>query len=255
MKKPIVTRYHIPTKGQFQKRPLRIVHLSDLHNTLYDREQQTLIQMIKNEYPDLILLTGDMFDSRRSHRATMLLLRGIRDLAPIYFVTGNHEYDPGVSNRLAMWLRRFGVHFLEDCWEARKIRGEKVLLAGVSDPARWLVDYHYSQTAAMEEEFAALWGREGYKILLTHRPERIHHYLDYPFDLILAGHTHGGQVRIPFSNQGLYARQQGILPLYARGLYRFGSRRMIVSCGLSHFATLPRVLNPPELVVITVGGK
>jgi len=113
----------------------------------------------------------------------------------------------------------------------------------------------HSDRISISNSIAATYEPElmkGYKILLSHRPEHIHTYMNYDFDLILSGHSHGGQIRIPWLLNGLYCPNQGFLPKYAGGHYRIDATDFIVSRGLSFRKTLPRVMNPPEVVVITI---
>jgi predicted MPP superfamily phosphohydrolase len=230
---------------------VKIVLISDLHSTIYGKDQSVLIEKIKAEYPDLILLTGDIIDDVVPLTGTELLLSGIKDTAPIYYVTGNHEYMRNDIQEIKDKIESYGVVILSDSFETVNIHDNDMIIAGIEDPYKQKKDTpQYNQNDAMEKAFAGLKDMRVYKILLAHRPENIKLYLKYSFDLIVSGHAHGGQVRLPFIN-GLYAPNQGIFPKYAGGLYRHGSAVQIVSRGLS-VNWLPRVFNPPELVVIVI---
>lgn len=233
---------------------LRLIHIADLHSTIHGKNQETLIQKIRQAEPDLILLTGDIIDDRAPLAGTRLLLAGVRDTAPIYYVTGNHEYWHEDFQGIMDELRSFGVTILSDAYERIEIRGNVIIIAGVEDPYRQYF-CGYDPEQALRNAFTPLETLEGYKILLAHRPERIQQYKAYPFDLVLSGHAHGGQVRIPFLLNGVYAPNQGLFPRYAGGLYTHGRLTHIVSRGLSINPLLPRVFNPPELVSITVNAK
>jgi len=230
--------------------PLRIVLLTDLHNTFHGKRQRKLIDGVIAENPDLILLAGDFADNDRQIDATLSLLDGVTEHAPVYYVTGNHEYYYGFVETIWAKLKTHGAVILSDGYVELDVNGGKVVLCAADDPGRIKYDPGYDQGAAMARAFGRLGGVIGYKILIAHRPERIAEYLEYPFDLILAGHAHGGQVRIPFLVNGLYSPNQGFLPKYAGGYYE--KERMIVSRGLSVYPLFPRVFNPPELVSITI---
>jgi predicted MPP superfamily phosphohydrolase len=241
---------------------LVIILITDLHSTVHGANQEPLIQAVRERKPDLIFLAGDIIDDKAPVQGARLLLAGIKGLAPVYYVSGNHEYwSPDVP---AVWaeLRSFGVRILSDEYERLTIRGSALIIAGVEDPDKALAAPRYDPDKAMGEAFAGLEaeGPQAYKILLAHRPERIARYKQYPFDLVVSGHTHGGQVRIPFLLNGLYAPNQGLFPRYAGGLYTHTDTRKpplfhIISRGLSINPRLPRIFNPPELVHIRIIPK
>ncbi|MDR2510563.1 MAG: metallophosphoesterase [Spirochaetaceae bacterium] len=248
-----VVPYHISSPRIKDKSTVTIVHISDLHSTIYGKTQAVLINAVKKAKPDIIVLTGDIIDDVRPVTGTLLLLDSLDRDIPIYYVTGNHEYMTGDIDGVRAALVSRGVIILSDSFIKKEIRDNSVIIAGIEDPYKKLYeDAFYNQKNAMRTAFEALFSETDYKILLAHRPENIKDYLEYPFDLILAGHTHGGQVRLPFIN-GLYAPNQGLFPKYGGGVYRFGNKTMIVSRGLS-VNKLPRIFNPPELIVITVRG-
>jgi predicted MPP superfamily phosphohydrolase len=144
-----------------------------------------------------------------------------------------------------------GMTVLSDNYEKIEIRGNGIIIAGIEDPDKRKYELpEYDQIDSMKKAFARLNELPSFKILMAYRPENIEHYRRYSFDLVVSGHTHGGQVRIPYILNGLYAPNQGIFPKYAGGLYRHGSLTHVVSRGLSINKKLPRIFNPPELVVI-----
>jgi predicted MPP superfamily phosphohydrolase len=233
---------------------ITMVLISDLHSTIYGGDQSPLIEMIAAQKPDLILLSGDIIDDKRPVTGTALLLAGIRDLAPVFYVTGNHEYMSKRIDDIRHTLESFGVVILSDSYARIDIRGKAVIVAGVEDPYKRKIESpEYDQGLSMEKAFRGLDKIDGYKILIAHRPENIKKYAQYPFDLVVSGHAHGGQVRIPRLLNGLYAPNQGLFPRYAGGLYTHGALTHIVSRGLSVSPWLPRIFNPPELVVIFLG--
>lgn len=233
----------------------RIVHLSDLHSSVYGESNEVLIDMIKKQKPDIIALTGDIADDQTPIKGTKLLLRGIKDVAPMYYVIGNHEYWSGHWISIVEDIKGYDVHVLINEWERVQVKGQEILIAGLDDPdsIRYNADLMNSDydISFLDKH------QEGdrFKLLLAHRPERIDDYLPHEPDLVLAGHTHGGQVRIPLILNGLFAPDQGWLPKYGGGFYGFEKTDMIISRGLSYNPRLPRVFNPPEVVVIDVIPK
>jgi predicted MPP superfamily phosphohydrolase len=241
---------------------LTLALISDLHSTVYGEDQEPLISAVREARPDLILLAGDIADDKRSFRGTELLLKGIRGAAPVFYVTGNHEYMSGRIGEIRRDLESLGVIILSDRYRRINVRGMEILVAGVEDPyKKKKEDPWYNQEAAMEREFRELDGIGAYKILIAHRPENIAKYRRYSFDLAVSGHAHGGQWRIPrILPNGLYAPNQGLFPRYTGGPYVFpraggGDLTLIVSRGLSvNRPFFPRIYNRPELSVIRVGA-
>lgn len=245
--------YTIKTDKLSKGTSLRIVLISDLHNTIHGNNQKSLIEKITKQNPDLILLTGDIGDDVAPLKGTQLLLSGINDIAPIFYVTGNHEYWSYDIQAFRDMLQSFGVTTLSDQFVQLKWNGIDIIIAGVEDPDKKKYESpDYNQAKAMAEAFGDLHKSDAYKILLAHRPENIESYQKYPFDLVVSGHAHGGQVRIPFFINGLYAPNQGWFPAYVGGLYQHDTLYHIISRGLSINPRLPRIFNPPELVVISV---
>jgi len=246
--------YDIETPLLSENTEITIVQISDFHSVFYGEKQEKLIDKVKSEEPDLIVLTGDIFDDTVSARGTQLLLSGIYGIAPIYFVTGNHEYRSGNMQKIKELLWFHEIRILSDEYVIITIKGNEIVLAGIDDPFKSLYENdNYNQDLAMEVSFRELDYVNKFKILLAHRPERIEKYKKFSFNLILSGHTHGGQIRLPFLFiNGLYAPDQGLFPKYAGGLYRHDDLIHIVSRGLFKHPLYPRIFNPPELVVIKI---
>jgi predicted MPP superfamily phosphohydrolase len=256
----VTENYHLESRSLQGGTVLTVVLISDLHSTIYGEDQSPLIDAVREAEPDLIILAGDIVDDKRPLEGTALLLEGIRDIAPLLYVTGNHEY---MSNNIA-GIRRFlesrRVLILSDRWQRIRVRENEILVAGIEDPyKKKKEDPRYDQKAVMEKIFKDLDEMPGYKILIAHRPENIDQYRRYNFDLVVSGHAHGGQWRIPgILPNGLYAPHQGIFPAYTGGQYSIpgsGEMTLIVSRGLSvNRPRFPRINNPPELAVIQVSG-
>ena len=245
--------YRIETPLVEEQNSITIALISDLHSTIFGKDQTILIDKIKNINPDLIILTGDIFDDAISMNGTQLLLEGITGISPVYYVTGNHEYGSGNIQAIREELASYGVIILSDNYAIIEINNNKIIIAGIEDPAKKIRETpDYDQNDSMERAFRELDEIALFKILAAHRPETIETYKKYSFDLVLSGHTHGGQVRIPLILNGLYAPNQGFFPKYAGGIYTHGNLTHIISRGLSIKPGLPRIFNPPELVIIII---
>lgn len=253
----VIRNYTLYTDKIYKGESAKFVVISDLHNNVFGEEQQTLIKKIKEQKPDAIFLTGDLLDEDAYDAGTRFLLKGINKICPIYYVTGNHEFWYDIKHVREI-INEYEITILSDNYEEILIKGNPFVICGIEDPVRpYYEDRNYNQEISMFENFSVLESIDGYKILLAHRPEEIDLYKNFDFDLVVSGHTHGGQVIIPFILNGLYAPNQGIFPKYAGGLYEHEDTKVkhIVSRGLSVNPKLPRIFNPPELVVIDIIGS
>ena len=254
-----VVRYAVHTEGDFPS--IRIAHVSDLHSCEYGENQCELLEAIERENPDLVALTGDIFDGDLPMEPAAAFLRGIQGKYPCFFVTGNNEYENGgdaFAERMAV-LQAYGIIRLSGGMEVIRIKGVSVNICGVDDPSAWEDggDPQESREARCKEQVtqaAALAQNGNYTILLAHRPELFDFYSQFGFDLVLSGHVHGGQWRIPGLLNGLYAPGQGLFPTYTGGEYEKNGSVMIVSRGLARETTnIPRINNRPELVIVDLG--
>ena len=244
---------------------IRIAQLSDHHSCRYGKKQESLLAAIGREAPDIILMTGDIFDDRRDNIETEYLLQGLADRYPCYYVTGNHEYwtSKETFSRKMNLLEKHGVHILHGETEKASVKGEILVLAGVDDPDK-VLDFHHRRwqstyTGNLPAELNVIekdLDTEYFTILLSHRPELFELYASHSFDLVLSGHAHGGQWRFPWTQNGLYAPHQGLFPKYSGGSFTKNGTTMIVSRGLARESTIiPRIYNPPELVIIDISGS
>jgi predicted MPP superfamily phosphohydrolase len=245
-------KYKISTNKKIGEQVITIVLIADLHCSIYGKNQQTLIDKIKEQKPDLILLAGDIVDQKRLRYGAELFLAGIKDIAPVFYVLGNHEYQRGEAENTKDMIRDYGITILDSSYIRTNIKGMPVLIAGIDDPIKVEYVKRYSECKSMIRAFSSLGNIGDYKILIAHRPERIEKYLKYDFDLVVSGHAHGGQVRIPFILNGLFSPGQGLFPKYAGGLYNYGKVTHIISRGVSFRTLLPRVFNPTEVVCINI---
>lgn len=236
--------------------PVRIALLTDLHSCRYGKEQATLLKAIEKEKPDVILLSGDIFDDKMSYENAELTVRQLSERYPCYYVTGNHEYWGYDVETILDIVRSCDVTILSGNCATVEINGQMLNICGVDDPdvAKYVTGgVPMDQQLERAEKSAQEAGNEAYTILLSHRPELFEKYQMYAFDLVVCGHAHGGQWRIPGLLNGLYAPHQGIFPKYAGGRYDYEDGTMIVSRGLARESTLvPRIFNRPELVIVDI---
>jgi len=246
--------YQIET-ALFNNSSVRIVLISDLHSSIYGKDQQKLVSKIIECKPDIIILCGDIFDIKAPDTGTEIFLSAIRDIAPIYFVTGNHEYYHNIK-KIEYLLGSNNVVILSDSYINLSINNNEMVIAGIDDPEKYYYKlFEYDQIESMEKNFRELDEIEIFKILIAHRPENIEKYKKFSFNLVLSGHAHGGQVRIPCIINGLYAPDQGAFPKYSGGIYQYDGLTHIISRGLSiNHPKLPRIFNPPELVMIIISS-
>lgn len=254
-----VQTYDVPSDKLAADESLRIVLLSDLHSASYGYKQSILIDQVRAQKPDLIALPGDLLDRYRSPEPAFELVEGLAGIAPMYFVTGNHEIDDSadyIRHDAKNVFRSHGVTVLENEWEPITVNGVNLVIGGLEDPLR---TYNENIYGSWETDVATAMQDvdpdEMFNLLLSHRAEEVDTYADLPFDLVLSGHAHGGQVRIPYLLNGLFAPDQGFFPKYAGGLYEHETFTHVIGRGFNYSFNVPRIFNPPEIVVIDVHGK
>ncbi len=250
-----IRRYTVQTDKIGEGKALRLVMLSDLHSYTYGSDQSPLLHRVAAEEPDVILLCGDIVDDKKPISGAKLLLQQITNIAPCYYVSGNHEYWSEDAEAIFNLIESYGICVLHNEREEISIAGEQYMICGVDDPAANGTRIRRSYGDRTEylntlDSFRDL-SEDRFNILLAHRPEYIGEYAEYPFDLVLCGHAHGGQWRIPYLLNGLIAPNQGFFPTYAGGQYRCGDTTAIVGRGLM-LDWKPRLFNPPEIVVVDI---
>ena len=235
------------TIGSNQAGDITIALVTDLHSCDYGPEQRELLDEIDRAKPDMVLLGGDIIDDVLPQAPAKTVLKYLGENYPTYYVTGNHEFWTGDIDEIKRLVQSFGIPVLEGDSKTLEVAGQTVTISGIDDPevGDWEHERQLKRVTSLQTE--------DLHILLAHRPEMIEDYLPGDFDLILSGHAHGGQWRLPGLMNGLLAPDQGFFPKYAGGRYDFEDTTFIVSRGLARESTrVPRLFNRPELVIITV---
>lgn len=230
----------------------RIAQVSDLHNAEFGKDNAALLRMLSESEPDIIVMTGDLVDSSHTDiEAALTFAKEAVLIAPVYYVTGNHEAVLAQYDRLKAGLKTAGVTVLEDSAVQLERGGGEITLIGLSDPDFTVKGDMFGEVPSMVStklgELSG--GGSGYTILLSHRPELFETYAACGIDLIFSGHAHGGQFRLPFIG-GLVAPNQGLFPKYDAGLYTDGSTTMVVSRGIGNSIIPLRFNNRPEVVLV-----
>jgi len=230
----------------------RIAHVSDLHNAEMGEDNQKLLTMLREAEPDMIAITGDLIDSRNTDiEVALQFAEEAVKIAPCYYVTGNHEArkSEGFYADFEAGLIEVGVVVLHDCEILIERDDTTISLVGIDDPAFAENNGGGVGLSMAPEHIGALSSNDGFTILLSHRPEFFNQYVRADVDLVLSGHAHGGQFRIPFVG-GLVAPNQGLFPKYDAGLYTEDNTNMIVSRGIGNSILPFRVNNRPEVILI-----
>ena len=228
----------------------RIAQVSDLHNAQFGENNEKLVSLLSQTNPDIIVITGDLIDSRHTDIEIALdFCRFAIEIAPVYYVTGNHEARVAEYEDLKIGMAETGVMILENEKVRIEREGEYITLMGIQDPS-FTTDYLFGDA---ESVAAATLGAlqnesDGYTVLLSHRPELVDVYVASDIDLVFSGHAHGGQFRLPFIG-GLVAPNQGFLPEYDAGIFSKESTTMVVSRGAGNSVIPIRFNNRPEIVV------
>lgn len=242
-----------------------IVQISDLHNKSFGGEQERILAAIAGEEPDLIVITGDMIDSRWTDvEPALKFAEGAAKLAPCYYVTGNHESRvPEAYAALKRGLTEAGAAVLDNQKVILEHNGGTITVIGVSDPTFQTGYILGDDVSVMKDQLETLTDEgDEYTVLLSHRPELFDVYVDAGVDLVFTGHAHGGQWRLPGVG-GLIAPGQGFFPKYTSGAHtaiacgESGSREtvMYVSRGLGNSLMPIRIFNRPEIVVVELCRK
>lgn len=226
----------------------RIVQLSDLHNKVFPDQNSELLREVRALKPDIIVLTGDIIDvsNHTDVDAALLFMLQIKEIAPVYYVLGNHEHylEKSVLADFEARIREYGIRLLyNETVQIESNTGQTFSLIGL-DELSLQANILKTLTEEAPDEF---------QVLLAHEPQYLEdYYAESGVDLIFSGHAHGGQWRIPFTNQGLYAPDQGLMPAYTGGVFTAGDSTLYLSRGLGNSAFPLRLFNHPEIVCVTL---
>ncbi|MGL4588925.1 MAG: metallophosphoesterase [Mycoplasmatales bacterium] len=247
----VVTKYQL----DFDEitKPMKIMQLSDLHSLARPGKQQQIIETLKSEKPDILLLTGDILTGFEDKMTIDFI--GKLFLQPTFYVSGNHEFDYGVENYQANIgeLKKLGVIVLDD----ERAEVDQINLIGIADDGiTYLMQEPETVTAERERNLKEFITKNKQKeklnIVLNHRPQYLKTYVDTNADLVFSGHAHGGQWRLPIGNVSIIAPDQGLFPKYTYGLYQEQDTSLIISSGIEYINVIPRFYNPREIVICEV---
>lgn len=248
-----VTEYDIKSqKVPFSFEGFKIVQISDFHNAKFGKGNKRLVTIVRDLKPDIIVITGDFIDSEHTDIDTALsFVMELEKIAPCYYVTGNHEswlQESDTWTSFEQVLKEEKIIILHDKSLELIRDGLSINLIGIDDPEYVRKDDELIQHDA-KSLLENLKEPDEYNILLSHRPELFEDYVDEDVDLVLAGHTHGGQIRLPFIG-GVAAPDQGLFPKYDAGLFREKNTSMIISRGLGNSILPIRINDEPEVVEV-----
>lgn len=240
----------------------KILQISDLHNKKFGANQKNLISLTKEINPDIIVITGDLIDSRRTNKDNMNIatsyIKSAVDIAPVYYVSGNHESRSDLYEELKIIFEEYGVINMDNTYKNIQLNGVTISLLGLADICFNPIDnYEYPNSPFSFDEILRnlkTKSKNNFTILLSHRPELITLYAKENIDLVFSGHAHGGQIRLPFLG-GIIAPDQGFFPQYTNGIHRLNSTSLVISRGLGNSLAPQRIFNRPELVVVTLSNE
>lgn len=226
-----------------------IVQLSDLHNSEFGENNSVLIESIKSDHPNIIVITGDLMDKDSNIESIISLCTSLKEIAPIYYVNGNHEgrLTDYQYNYLVDSLIEIGVRVLENQALLLQQGDQQLQLIGIDDNN---IDWSTLANTVNELKMS----NEAYTILLSHKPQYVDAYNLCDVDLILSGHTHGGQIRLPFIG-ALIVPEQPLFPKYDQGLFELNDKSLIISNGLGESIVPIRFLCPRSYNVITLKSE
>ena len=247
-----VTEYEIDCSSHPELSGFTIAQISDLHNEEFGEGQKKLLNMVSECNPDVIAITGDFIDCRHPNVDIAIeFIEGAVDIAPVYYIPGNHERWVFKEYKdLCQRMKEAGVHLMTDTQEPLFYNNNEIVCMGIKDPDFYDAaesDTKKLLTREVINEFE--YTEEDFTLLLSHRPELFDIYTEAGINLILTGHAHGGQFRLPFIG-GLAAPNQGLFPKYDAGVFSENVTHMVVSRGVGNSIIPIRFNNPPEIVVV-----
>ena len=222
---------------------LKIVQISDLHDATFGDNQERLVKKVKEANPNLIFITGDLIDSNRYDLENSLdVVEQVVSIAPVYYVTGNHEIATNDIEHIKSTLTDLGVTVLTNEVRTLEKDGERIRITGIEDPLNG---------TSVTDALSKIERTDDFTLVLSHRPESFQDYVKNELDIVFTGHAHGGQFRIPGIG-GLIAPGQGLFPKFTAGVHEEKNTKMIVSRGLGNSVIPIRIFNSPEVIVVAL---
>ncbi len=230
---------------------LRVAELSDLHGRSFGKNNVRLLRTLQKARPDMICICGDLFDEKTDLTMLEPLLTGLTDIAPVYYVTGNHEWQVKNLREILQKMRGWGVTVLENEGRVLSRGGAEMVVAGVHDPCG---PYDMKTPAALVRELRSAQGND-FILMLSHRNDELAMWSQLGVQLVLSGHCHGGVVRLPFVG-GVFGTRRELFPEYDAGVYRQDGTTLFVSRGLGYTNVHFRLFNRPHVpIMILRSGK
>ncbi len=230
---------------------LRVAELSDLHGRSFGKNNVRLLRTLQKARPDMICICGDLFDEKTDLTILEPLLTGLTDIAPVYYVTGNHEWQVKNLREILQKMRAWGVTVLENEGRVLSRGGAEMVVAGVHDPCG---PYDMKTPAALVRELRSAQGND-FILMLSHRNDELAMWSQLGVQLVLSGHCHGGVVRLPFVG-GVFGTRRELFPEYDAGVYRKDGTTLFVSRGLGYTNVHFRLFNRPHVpIMILRSGK
>ena len=230
---------------------LRVAELSDLHGRSFGKNNVRLLRTLQKARPDMICICGDLFDEKTDLTMLEPLLTGLTDIAPVYYVTGNHEWQVKNLREILQKMRAWGVTVLENEGRVLSRGGAEMVVAGVHDPCG---PYDMKTPAALVRELRSAQGND-FILMLSHRNDELAMWSQLGVQLVLSGHCHGGVVRLPFVG-GVFGTRRELVPEYDAGVYRQDGTTLFVSRGLGYTNVHFRLFNRPHVpIMILKSGK
>lgn len=228
----------------------KIIQISDFHNNTSSKLTKKLIAEIKNQKPNIIVITGDLIDSTKTNVDIAIdMIKEIIEIAPVYYVTGNHEARTNEYDNLKSQMIELGVKILENEAQEIQLNNSTINILGINDPSFYKESDILDSKIVKNNMENIQYNEDNFTILLSHRPEVFKIYVEKNIDLVFTGHAHGGQIRLPFIG-GIIAPNQGTFPEYTDGIYREKDTTMVVSRGIGNSIIPFRVNNRPELMIV-----
>jgi len=229
----------------------RVTEIADLHGKAFGENHTRLLRAVSGTAPDLIAIDGDLFDDKTDIASLDPLLTGLVEIAPVFYVTGNHEWTVEGLRGILEHLEALGVTVLENEFVTLSRGDAKIAVAGVHDPNG---PYDMKSKETLVAEIRQALGEDVYILMLAHRNGQLAAWSALGVQTVLTGHGHGGLIRLPLVG-GLIGVDGDLFPTYDAGVFMEGETTMVVSRGLGNSVFIPRIFNRPELPVITLESE